>query len=52
MEYKLIIQENMLDGDIFMHGFILSPCAISDAFEFRSNDYHSDCVFILAYSNN
>ena len=52
MEYRIIIQENMRDGAIFMHNFALSPCSFNDAMKFRSMDYHSDCVFILGYSNN
>lgn len=52
MEYKVIIQENMGCGNIYMHNFALDRRHLKDALRFRSLDYHSDCVFIAGYSNN
>ena len=52
MEYTVIIQENMDNGDIYMHNFPLESDYVEEAMEFRYCDYHSDCVFILEYSVN
>ena len=52
MEYKVIIQENMNNGDIYMHNFPLESSYVEEAMEFRCCDYHSDCIFILELSDN
>jgi hypothetical protein len=52
MEYKILIQENLGNGDIYMHTFPLEPATVSEAFKFRSLHYHADCVFVLEYCEN
>lgn len=52
MEYKIIIQENMENGNIYIHDFPLEPSSIEEAMKFRQLDYHSDCVFVLEYCEN
>ena len=52
MEYKVIIQENLDNGLIYMHNFPLEPESVLEAIRFRAMDYHSDCVFILEYCCN
>lgn len=52
MEYKVIIQENLSGGDIYIHDFPLAPDYIQEAMRFRALAYHCDCVFILEYSLN
>lgn len=52
MEYKVIIQENLDNGAIFMHTFPLEPTSFHEAMKFRGAHYHSDCVFILEYCTN
>lgn len=52
MEYKVIIQENMSNGAIYIHTFPLEVAYVQEAMKFRAMDYHSDCVFILEYCSN
>jgi len=52
MEYKILIQENLGNGEIYMHNFPLEPATVSEAFKFRSLYYHADCVFVLEYCDN
>ncbi len=52
MEYKVIIQENLSNGAIYMHDFPLEKAYAQEAMKFRGLDYHSDCIFILEYSLN
>ncbi len=52
MEYKIVIQENLDNGDIYMHTFPLDPCTVDEALKFRELDYHTDCVFVLEYCEN
>lgn len=52
MEYKLVIQENLDNGNIYIHSFSLDPCTIKEALAFRYENYHSDCVFVLSYCQN
>ncbi len=52
MEYKVIIQENIGNGNIYMHTFPLESEYIHEAMRFRAAQYHSDCVFILEYCQN
>ncbi len=52
MEYKVVIQENLGNGAIYMHTFPLEPLHIEEALRFMKLDYHSDCVFILEYCLN
>jgi hypothetical protein len=52
MEYKVIIQENMGNGNIFMHTFPLESAYVQEALKFRDANYHSDCVFVLEYCQN
>jgi hypothetical protein len=52
MEYKVVIQENLENGSIYIHTFPLEPSHIEDAMKFRRLTFHSDCVFIVEYSLN
>jgi len=52
MEYKVIIQENLDNGAIYIHTFPLDQYYVQEAMQFRAMDYHSDCVFILEYCQN
>jgi hypothetical protein len=52
MEYKVVIQENLDNGNIYIHDFPLEPDSVHEAMRFRALDYHSDCVFILEYCAN
>ena len=52
MEYKVIIQENLCNGTIYIHNFPLEPLNFQEALRFRALDYHSDCVFVLEYCAN
>ena len=52
MEYRILIQENLDNGDIYMHTFPLEPSSMQEAISFRSHHYHSDCVFVLEYCDN
>ena len=52
MEYKIIIQENLNNGAIFMHSFPLESPYVREALRFRELDFHSDCIFVPAYCLN
>ncbi len=52
MEYKVVIQENMDNGSVYMHNFHLDPLYIEEALHFMKLSFHSDCVFIVEYSLN
>lgn len=52
MEYKVIIQENLENGSIYIHNFPLEPNHVEDAKNFRMLTFHSDCVFIAEYCLN
>jgi hypothetical protein len=52
MEYKVVIQENLSNGSIYIHNFPLESDSVQEAMIFRALDYHSDCVFILEYCCN
>ena len=52
MEYKVIIQENLCNGAIYIHAFPLEPASLDEAMKFRAMNYHSDCVFIVEFSGN
>jgi len=52
MEYKVVIQENLENGGIYIHTFYLDPLYLDEAMRFMKMDFHSDCVFIVEYSLN
>ncbi|MBI5056656.1 MAG: hypothetical protein HZB61_08585 [Nitrospirae bacterium] len=52
MEYKVVIQENLDDGNLFFHNYPLEPFSFKEALKFRAMSYHSDCFFIVEYSLN
>ena len=52
MEYKIVIQENLDNGVIYMRTLPLEPASVPDAMKFRAAHYHSDCIFILQYCLN
>ena len=52
MEYKVVIQENLCNGSIYVHSFPLEAEYIKEAMRFMKLDYHSDCVFVLEYCPN
>ena len=52
MEYKVIIQENLCNGSIYIHNYTLEAEYFHEALQFRALHFHSDCVFIVEYSTN
>ena len=52
MEYRIIIQENLDNGAIYVHTFPMEPCTLEEALRFRGLHFHSDCVFVIEYSLN
>lgn len=52
MEYKIIIQENLDNGAIYMHNFPLEGAQLREALKFRELNFHNDCIFVLEYCVN
>jgi len=52
MEYKVVIQENLCNGSIYIHNYTLEAEYFNEALQFRALHFHSDCVFIVEYSTN
>jgi hypothetical protein len=47
MEYKVVIQENLCNGSIYIHSFSLEAEYAQEAMRFMALEYHSDITLIV-----
>lgn len=52
IECKIVIQEHLENGANYFHNFPLDENYVKDALAFMKKEYHSDCIFVIAYSLN